>query len=225
MGRVAHLKSSGRAAGVAGESFAGRPGPKSVRKSLLWFSLLLMTSPAWATPSLRDGDIIFHTSRSAQSAAIQRATHSPYSHVGVIFYRDGKPFVFEAIATVRYTPLDAWIARGDGSRYVVRRLKTALTAGQVTRLRAAARQFEGKPYDLYFEWSDERIYCSELVWKLYDQALGVKLGTLQKLREFDLVDPLVKTKMRERYGPNVPLDEPVISPGAQFDSPLLITVP
>ena len=48
-----------------------------------------------------------------------------------------------------------------------------------------ARQFEGKPYDLYFEWSDERIYCSELVWKMY-AALGVKLGTLQKLREFDL---------------------------------------
>jgi uncharacterized protein YycO len=194
-------------------------------KVFLWFSLLLIASSAWAAPALRDGDIIFHTSRSAQSAAIQRATHSPYSHVGVIFFRDGRPFVFEAIATVRYTPLDAWVARGDGGRYVVRRLKTALTPPHTVKLRATARQFEGKPYDLYFEWSDERIYCSELVWKLYEQALGVKLGQLQKLREFDLADPVVKTKMRERYGANVPLDEPVISPGAQFDSPLLITLP
>ena len=189
-----------------------------------WFSLLLITSSAWATPALRDGDIIFHTSRSAQSAAIQRATHSPYSHVGIVFLRDGKPFVFEAIATVRYTPLDAWIARGEGRRYVVKRLKTALTPAQAAKLRASARQFEGKSYDLYFEWSDERIYCSELVWKLYEQALGVKLGALQKLREFDLTDPIVKTKMRERYGANVPLDEPVISPGAQFDSPLLTAI-
>jgi hypothetical protein len=194
-------------------------------KVFLWFSLLLAAPSSWAAPALHDGDIIFHTSRSAQSAAIQRATHSPYSHVGVIFHRDGKPFVFEAIATVRYTPLDAWVARGDGGRYVVRRPETALTPAQSAKLRAAARQFEGKPYDLYFEWSDERIYCSELVWKLYEQALGVKLGTLQKLREFDLSDPMVKAKMRERYGPNVPLDEPVISPGAQFDSPLLITAP
>jgi hypothetical protein len=30
--------------------------------------------------------------------------------------------------------------------------------------------------------------------------------------------------MRERYGTRVPLDEPVISPGTQFDSPLLETV-
>jgi hypothetical protein len=194
-------------------------------KVFAWFSLLLAASSSWAAPALRDGDIIFHTSRSAQSAAIQRATHSPYSHVGIIILRDGKPFVFEAIATVRYTPLDAWIARGDGGRYVVRRLKTVLTPAQAAKLRASARQFEGKPYDLYFEWSDERIYCSELVWKMYEQALGVKLGALQKLREFDLTDPVVKARMRERYGANVPLDEPVISPGAQFDSPLLITAP
>jgi len=132
--------------------------------------------------------------------------------------------VFEAIATVRYTPLANWIARGDGGRYVVRRLKQAPTAAQVARLRSAARAFEGKPYDLYFEWSDERIYCSELVWKLYDQALGVKLGELQELREFDLTDPAVKAKLRERYGSHVPLDEPVVSPGAQFASPLLKTV-
>jgi len=156
------------------------------------FRFLVFAACAWAAghaaaaSGWRDGDIIFHTSRSAQSAAIQRATHSPYSHVGVVFFRDGNPYVFEAIATVRYTPLANWIARGDGGRYVVRRLKQAPTAAQVARLRSAARAFEGKPYDLYFEWSDERIYCSELVWKLYDQALGVKLGELQELREFDL---------------------------------------
>ncbi|HLQ25603.1 MAG TPA: hypothetical protein VK138_06915, partial [Acidiferrobacterales bacterium] len=38
---------------------------------------------------LRDGDIIFHTSQSAQSIAIQKATHSRYSHMGIIFFRDG----------------------------------------------------------------------------------------------------------------------------------------
>lgn len=192
--------------------------------TFLCLSLMLAAWSACARPALLDGDIIFHTSRSAQSAAIQRATHSPYSHVGVIFFRDGKPFVFEAIATVRYTPLDAWIARGEGGRYVVRRLETGLEPVQIAKLRAAARKFEGRPYDLYFEWSDDRIYCSELVWKLYERALGVRLGTLQKLREFDLTDPMVKSRMRERYGGNVPLDEPVISPGAQFDSPSLISV-
>jgi len=198
----------------------------AMHESRLLASLLAMfiVPCAFAAPALRDGDIIFHTSRSAQSAAIQRATHSPYSHVGLVLYRDGKPFVFEAISTVRYTPLASWIARGDGGHYVVKRLKSALTPAQVSKLRSAAEKHANKPYDLYFEWSDARIYCSELVWKAYREALGIELGVRQKLREFDLSDPAVKSKMRERYGTRVPLDEPVISLAAQYDSPLLETV-
>jgi uncharacterized protein YycO len=171
--------------------------------------------------TFRDGDIIFHTSRSAQSAAIQRATHSPYSHVGVVFFRDGKPFVYEAIATVRYTPLEQWIARGTDGRYVVKRLKRGITTAQAAKLRSAAGRYAGKPYDLYFEWSDERIYCSELVWKMYRDGLGIELGARQRLREFDLDDPAVKAKLRERYGKLIPLEEPVISPAALFESNLL----
>jgi cell wall-associated NlpC family hydrolase len=190
---------------------------------LLAACLGLFAADAHADDSLRDGDIIFHTSRSAQSSAIQRATRSPYSHVGIILLRDGKPFVLEAVATVRYTPLESWIARGNAGHYVVRRLKRGLSSGEATKLRVAAKRFAGKPYDLYFEWSDARIYCSELVWKIYREGLGVELGRLQKLREFDLKDSAVKAKMRERYGTKVPLDEPVISPAALFDSDLLIT--
>jgi len=193
---------------------------RSVRFLLLAW---ILATAADAT-DLRDGDIIFHTSRSAQSVAIQRATHSPYSHVGVIIFRDGKPYVFEAISTVQYTPLARWTGRGEGGRFIVKRLKRPLTQSDIAKLRTAARTYEGKPYDLYFEWSDQRIYCSELVWKMYERALGVKLGELQKLREFDLTDAAVRAKMHERYGTNVPLDEPVISPGAQFDSPMLETV-
>jgi uncharacterized protein YycO len=193
---------------------------RAARFSLLaWF-----LATAADAAELHDGDIIFHTSRSAQSVAIQRATHSPYSHVGVIIFREGKPYVFEAISTVQYTPISKWTARGEGGRFVVKRLKRVLTGTEKSKLRTAARVYEGKPYDLYFEWSDQRIYCSELVWKIYARALGVSLGELQKLREFDLTDAAVRAKMRERYGTNVPLDESVISPGAQFDSPLLETV-
>jgi hypothetical protein len=187
-------------------------------------SLLLGAAGLRAAPVLRDGDIIFHTSRSGQSLAIQRATHSPWSHMGVIFHRDGKPYVFEAIATVRYTPLDQWIARGEKGYYVVKRLAKGLSKEQAGKLRRAAGVYEGKPYDLYFEWSDDRIYCSELVWKMYQRALGLELGGRQKLKEFDLTDPAVRAKMRERYGDKVPMMEPVISPAAMFSARELVTV-
>jgi hypothetical protein len=177
--------------------------------------------------SLRDGDIIFQTSRSAQSLAIQRATHSKYSHVGIIFVRGGKPYVYEAIKTVRYTPLEAWIVRGAGHHYVIKRLRDAervRTPEALSKLRHVARAFQGKPYDLTFEWSDDRIYCSELVWKMYDRALGLRLGRLQRLREFDLTDVAVRAKLKERYGNRVPLDETVISPDAIFEDEGLVAV-
>jgi len=176
---------------------------------------------------LRDGDIIFQTSRSNQSAAIQRASRSKYSHMGIIFLRDGKPYVYEAIGTVRYTPLDKWVSRGEGGHYVVKRLREAdrlLTAGAVAKLRQAAKRFGGKSYDLTFEWSDDRIYCSELVWKIYERGLGIRVGRLQKLRDFDLSDTLVKAKLRERYGNHVPLEESVISPGEMFSAEVLKVV-
>jgi hypothetical protein len=180
-----------------------------------------------AEPALRDGDVIFQTSRSGQSLAVQRATRSPYSHMGMIVHRAGKPLVFEASATVRFTPLAAWIARGDGGHYVVKRLRAdagRITPEVMTRALAIGRALQGKRYDLTFEWSDSRMYCSELVWKIYERALGVRIGELQELRDFELSDPAVRVKLRERYGDEVPLDEPVISPGAMFDSPLLETV-
>jgi uncharacterized protein YycO len=186
-----------------------------------------ITACAAAEVPLRDGDIIFHTSRSAQSAAIQRATHSRYSHMGLILHRDGKPFVFEAVSTVKFTPLAQWTARGEGGRYVVKRWResdTKLDAVGTKRLRERAQALAGKSYDLTFEWSDERIYCSELVWKAYERAFGVRIGETQQLSEFDLADPAVKAKLRERYGNAVPLRETVISPQAMFDSPLLTTV-
>src|SRR5688572_20578812 len=200
----------------------------AVRILLVWALSILGTcgiaAHSWAAPALRDGDIIFHTSRSSQSIAIQRATHSPWSHMGVILHRDGKPYVFEAIATVRFTPLEKWIARGEKGHFVVKRVAGGLTAEQAAKLKRAASAYEGKPYDLYFEWSDERIYCSELVWKTYQRALGIEIGARQRLREFDLTDPAVRAKMRERYGSSVPLAEPVISPAAMFSAPGLETV-
>lgn len=177
-----------------------------------------------APPALRDGDLVFHASRSAQSLAIQRATGSRYSHMGVVLHRGGRPYVFEAVEPVRYTPLADWIARGQGGRYVAKRLRAPPDAAQVRRLRAQAERLRGKHYDLAFGWSDQRIYCSELVYKLYDRAMGVRIGRLQRLREFELDDPAVKAKLRERYGARVPLDEPVVSPASMFDSPLLETV-
>ena len=212
------------------EPMIASPSRSVLKRALIAGALTVLaavSSAEDADPPVSDGDLIFQTSRSSQSLAIQRATGSPYSHMGLILYRDGKPYVFEAIATVRFTPLDQWIARGTGKHFVVKRLRDAsktLTPRAVEKLRVAARRFEGRSYDLAFDWSDTRIYCSELVWKAYDRALAIQIGSLQKIRDFNLSDPVVRAKMRERYGSKIPLNAPVISPEAMFRSDLLVTV-
>jgi hypothetical protein len=206
---------------------AGRP---LTRQGVAAFVAVLLgvagacNAASGGAPSIGEGDLVFQTSRSAQSVAIQKATHSRYSHMGVVLERRGRLVVFEAESTVRGTSLKAWLARGEGGHYVVKRLHAPLSAQQVERLRRTAKIFDGKPYDAAFGWSDRRIYCSELVWKLYDRALGISIGGLQKLGDFDLGNPLVQAKLHERYGKTIPLQEKVISPQAMFASPLLDTV-
>jgi hypothetical protein len=190
-------------------------------------SLVLVGCTTGGDYDAHDGDIVFHTSRSAQSLAIQLATKSPYSHMGIVYLRDGKPFVFEAVQPVKLTPLDEWIERGEQQRFVAKRLRdadTRLTAQVLRNMRAAGEQLAGKDYDPYFEWSDDRIYCSELVWKIFERGAGIELGERQTIAAFDLSHPAVQEKLKERYGERVPFDEVVISPAAIFAAADLATV-
>jgi hypothetical protein len=204
--------------------------PFPVRRCLLVtlnvVACVVCTLSAFAA-DLKDGDIIFQISRSPQSLAIQKATGSKYSHMGIVIYRNGFPQVFEAAGKVSYTPLNEWTKRGIGGKYVVKRLRNAdsmLNGEMLSKLRRVAEELRGKPYDPYFEWSDSRIYCSELVWKIYERSLGIEIGRLQKLKEMNLMAPVVRKALLKRYGRKVPLNEKVISPGAMFNSKLLVTV-
>ncbi|KRC70044.1 hypothetical protein ASE30_16140 [Achromobacter sp. Root83] len=181
---------------------------------------------AAAAPGLQTGDMVFQQSRSAQSLAIQQATHSPYSHMGMIVTRQGQPYVLEAAARVSYTPLAQWAAQGERGHYVAKRLRdtSLLTPQAREQLAQTGAEYVGKPYDLVFAWSDEQIYCSELVWKIYQRALGVKVGALAPLKSFDLKSPAVRAKMQERYGKHIPWEEPIISPAAMYESDQLVTV-
>ena len=212
-----------------------------MKKSTLLFSLMALTifgglytkknkgiaSIVPQNAPFKNGDLIFQTSKSSQSQAIQLATKSQYSHCGIIYQEGEKYYVFEAIQPVKYTPLEQWIARGKAGKYVVKRLKNAaqvLTPEVLRKMKAVGEGFKGKNYDSTFEWSDDKIYCSELIWKVYQRATGLEIGKLDKLSHFDLSAEAVKMKMKERYGNKIPLNETVISPAAVFGSELLITV-
>lgn len=184
------------------------------------------TSVHSAESTLKSGDIIFQNSQSYQCKAIELATHSQYTHCGIIFWKDKKCYVLEAVQPVKYTLLNDWIEHGKNNHYVVKRLKdqTMLSDSVIAVMQKNGEKHLGKGYDIYFGWGNDKIYCSELVWKIYKEAAGLEVGSLHKLKDFDLTSKEVKTIMKERYGNNIPLEEDVISPSNIFDSNLLETI-
>lgn len=176
---------------------------------------------------LKDGDIIFQVNPSGQGKAIQLATGSKFTHVGIIFIENGEPVVYHAVQPVKKSSLAQFAAMGVDGKYEIRRMKNRdkeLDASEIAKMKSAAASMLGKNYDIYFNWSDDEIYCSEFVWKIYKQGAGIEAGPLKKMKEFNLNSKEVKEIMKVRYGNNIPLEEKMISPGDMYSCDLLESV-
>ena len=183
-------------------------------------------SSSW---ELQSGDLVFQISKSNQSQAIQDATNCSYSHVGIVYQNDGKTYVFEAVEPVRIIPWDTWRKRGQGEHVVVKRMKdrSALTPDALRKMQAIGEPWLGKHYDLQFMWSDELLYCSEVVWKVFERGASVELCPLGRVGDLDLSDESVSDLAKKRFPgglDNVPADEPIVTPADLFHAPSLRTI-
>ncbi len=173
------------------------------------------------------GDIIFQETNSEQAKAIKLATKSKYTHVGVVMKYKDQLMVLEAIGPVIKTPIEKFIGRGIGKKYKVKRLKNSsevFTKENQEKFISEGEKYFGKPYDIYFGWADDKIYCSELIWKIYKSVFNLEVGKLGRLKDFDLSSFAVKILMFKRYGLKIPYNETVIPPSSMFDSDLLVEV-
>ena len=97
--------------------------------------------------NFQDGDIIFQTSKSNQSKALQIATNSKFSQMGIIYNKDGQLYVYEAVQPVKLTKLKDWIDRGVELKFTVKRLKNApeiLTSFTIEKLKQIYKQAHPK---------------------------------------------------------------------------------
>lgn len=192
-------------------------------RRLITFALLFISLIGFAQ-QYQDGDLIFQHSSSSQSTAVQLATNSYYSHCGIIFHMNGEAFVFEAIEPVGVRKLDQWIASGEKSHYAVYRLKDKnISANHLETMKSYLKAQLDKHYDLGFNWSEKEMYCSELAFKAY-KAIGIELCQPLPLGSFRLDHPAVKRILVQRYGSDIPYDEPMVSPGQLTESNLLYKV-
>jgi hypothetical protein len=174
-------------------------------RRIIQFVLALGALLGWAFPlqaetgypPLRNGDLIFQTSTSAQSAAIRAATAHPFTHMGIIRIEGDDVFVIEAAAEVEETLLADWVNRGDSGQVAIYR-DPGLSDEEATQILSAAAEYYGRPYDLFFSFDNEAIYCSELPFLAYREA-GITIGRVQTLSELNFDNPLVRKLIEARW--------------------------
>ncbi|MBY0406870.1 MAG: hypothetical protein K2Q01_04205 [Rickettsiales bacterium] len=149
-------------------------------------------------PPLQNGDLIFQTTWTNQSIAIALASASWYIHTGVVADNgNGNYTVVQAGLHVTETPLSEWIDQGIFRRFTVYRYE-GLTPEQGGTIVHAARQYIGLPYDFYFTFGKDAIYCSELDYRAYHDA-GVSLATPERIGSLYINNRFVRSVIEQRW--------------------------
>jgi len=148
-------------------------------------------------PPLKNGDIIFQTTLNDQTLAIGLASDSIYIHTGIIKHTDQGYVVIHAAQRVIESTLSNWIKGGTLQRFSIYRYK-GLSDAQAARVIEAAKKYYGKPYDFYFSFDNDSIYCSELDYLSFKDA-GVPLGTVEKIGSLNVNNRFVKKIIEQRW--------------------------
>ena len=177
-----------------------------------------LTAQTGAVGEVREGDIIFQTSLSEQSPLIQIGTRSKISHCGIIVMRGGKPYVLETLKTLVLTPVDKFIARGEDGKYWIKRSKKE-------NIKIKYGKYLGKRYDLAFKFDNDRYYCSELVYDIYKNQLGIELAAPKQVKDYLILftdrHPKIKRAMKRR---GISKEQYAIAPVDVFNSNYLDSV-
>ena len=161
---------------------------------------------------VREGDVIFQTSLSQQSPLIKMGTRSTITHCGVVVMKDGKPYVLETQKTLVLTPLKKFIARGKDGKYWHKRPK-------LDNIKIKYSGYLGKPYDLAFKFDNGKFYCSELIYDVYLNQLGVELCKPKTIDDYLIFGshriPKIKRAMKKR---GITMEQYAVAPVDVFNS-------
>lgn len=153
---------------------------------------------------LRTGDLLFQKVNKNDSLT----SDSTYNNIGIAFIDGDNYALLETSEQVQYVSIRQWVENGNNNDYVVKRLRKAdslLTNSGIQDLRKEARNKIMKKYDNSNDWSDDKMYNAELIWKMYKRSFDIELGALDTIK----TDSIKRLK---------------IKPSAIFNSEKLMTV-
>ena len=153
--------------------------------------------------ALQEGDIVFIESQSSQSPYIKVGTMSKWTHCGVVVNTPLGLKVLEASKTVRLTPFAKFIGSAKNDNWTVKR------PDQKLEKPISYSKYLGMPYDLEFKFNNGKMYCSELVWLVY-QDQDIELCKPRKVSSFLMTRiPKVKKLMLKRH---ISMDQMAVAP-------------
>ena len=155
---------------------------------------------------LKEGDLIFHTSKSDQSPLIQYATMSVLSHCGIIIEKSDGLYVLEATGRLKLAPLQEFINRGKGKQWWAKRVID-------TPVKVKYQHLLGRRYDTSFKPDNKLFYCSELLHHIYKTQFGIELCKYRKVSSYNLIG--LKKKLKQR---GINLNQEVVAPIDIYES-------
>lgn len=142
--------------------------------------------------ALREGDIVFIETTSFQSKFVKLGMLSIWSHCGIAVDTPEGVQIMEADTTVRILPVERFIDKSVGGKYIIKRPEQRLSQP------INQEKWLGRWYDLKFSFDNEEVYCSELVWLIYKEQ-GIELCPPLKINEHLTVRlPIMQRALLER---------------------------
>lgn len=165
------------------------------------FVLIMSLSSLGATASdfaFREGDIVF---RSGRNYPVMYISGSTITHCGIIVNTPSGLQVLEADGRVKLHTIEEFFGRNIK--------KAEMFTRRVTnkRVRIDYSRYLGKKYDNQFSLNNNAYYCSELVYVIYRDQLGMELCTPRPLRRHNVFG--LKWLLRKR---GIDVNQLVVTP-------------
>jgi hypothetical protein len=145
-------------------------------------------------PLIKSGDIILRngTDEVSRTARSFNRIDTSFSHCGIVLLENDSLFVYHALGgsynpsqKLRRDPIDNFCLPPEADRFAIYRYD--LQQQQTDSLSSIVRGYyaAGLRFDLYFNFlTDDRMYCSEFVFKCLNRSLSGALSETIKAREW-----------------------------------------
>lgn len=161
----------------------------------------------------KEGDIVFIWSKSRQSPFITYATGSLFTHCGIIVEKNNELYVLEASSQVKLTPYKQFLENARWNYY--ERIRVIANDVEIDY-----KKYLGKKYDIQFDFNNDKMYCSELVYLIYKDQFNIELCEPKQIKEYNIfgLGRLIKNR-------SMSLDSYVVAPSDIFNTEHKLSAP